>query len=364
MATLLVHKDTVLHNLSVLREQSGARVIPVLSGNAMGLGDCEMAALLSDAGVKLFAVSRIEEAQRVAASLPPDDEIILLTPYETETAAQKIIDLGLTAAVGSHESAVLLNGLAEKAGVKCRVHLLFDTGLGRCGFLSEETDKALHEAKYLKNLEVTGCFTELVDPTGCDKKGAVQQLKLFENCLTILKKADVNPGMTYTTYSAVNTKRQPQSLDAVLAGPVLYGRAAPRRKLGVQRAYKLISEVSSLRWLPAGKTVGEYRRCRVSKPVHLALIPIGHSDGLFLEKAKDSFRFGDIVGYRHRDFMLHFRHEQLCCEIAGKKAPVLGAVGRSAVAADVSSFDCKPGDVAVFDTDPEYLNSDIERRYI
>ena len=364
MATLLIHKDTVLHNLSVLREQSGARVIPVLSGNAMGLGDCGMASLLSEAGVKLFAVSRIEEAQRVAAALPPDDEIILTTPYETESDAKRIIDLGLTASVGSHESAVLLNGLAGSAGVKCRVHLLFDTGIGRCGFLPEEAEKALHEAKYLENIEVTGCFTELVDPTGCDKKGAVQQLKIFENCLTVLKKADVNPGMTYTTYSAVNTKRQSQGLDAVLAGPVLFGRAAPRRKLGVQKAYKLISEVSSLRWLPAGRTIGEYRRWRAAKPVRVAVIPVGHSDGIVLDKAKDSFRFGDIVRYRHRDFMLHFRHEQLCCEISGKKAELLGSVGRSAVAADVSAFDCKPGEVAVFEIDPEYLSSDIERRYI
>jgi alanine racemase len=364
MSALLVRKESVLHNLTVLRDQTGASVVPDLSGNAAGLGDCDMAQLLSSAGVRLFAVSRLDEAQRVASALPADAGIMLLTPYATEDEARRIVDLGLTAAVGSHESAVLLDGIAGAAGVKCKINLMFDTGLGYSGFSFEETDKAVQTVQYLKNIELAGCFTLLTDPTGADRKSAAAQLAAFDGCLTALKKADINPGMTFCQYHVPLPKRQDVKLDAVLAGEVLFGLGAPRKKLGIQRVCRFAAPVSELCWLPAGRSIGDFGRFRAKKPVRAAVIPVGHYDGIFLEKAKDSFRFGDIVRYRHNDFLLHFKKEGLSCEIGGKKAALIGAVGGCALAADVSSIDCAPGAVAAFDIDPSYVGADIERRYM
>lgn len=364
MATLFIHKDKILHNLAVLREQTGTLVIPVLSGNAMGLGDFETARLLSDAGVRLFAVSRLEEAKRLASVLPPEAEILLLSPYSTEAAAQQIVDLNLTAAVGSYDSAVLLSGLAERAGVKCRVHLLFDTGLGHYGFLPQEADKAVQAAKYLKNIEVAGCFTELIDPTGRDKKGAFEQLKQFNLCVETLRKADIHPGLTHIAGSAAGLRYPSLRLDAVRVANGLFGNPTAKRKLGLQKVYRLASEVSEVRWLPSGHTVGTDKRYRVKKPIRIAVIPIGYADGVFVEKVKDAFRFRDILRYRRQDFALLFRKEKLMCEIGGKKAPLVGAVGAYAVAADVSDMDCAPGDTVMLDCSSVLVGANVERSYL
>jgi alanine racemase len=364
MAVLVVQKDRILHNISVIKEQTGTLMIPVLSGNAMGLGDLEVARLLADTGVRLFAVSRIEEAVRIASVLPTDAEILLLLPYCTEETAEKIIGLSLTAAVGSYDSAVLLNGIAERSGVKCRVHLLFDTGLGHFGFLPEEADKAVQASKYLINLEVTGCFTELTDPSGRDKKNVLAQLAKFNKCVEILRKANINPGITHIANSAAAMLYPQLRLDAVRIGSALFGRVPAKKKQGLQRVGKLESSISELRWLPAGHNVGEYKTFKAKKPLHIAIIPFGYADGMCLEKGKDAFRLRDIIRYRRQALKLLFSRERLCCEIGGKKAPLLGSIGAYEVAADVSELDCHPGDAVSFDVNPLFVNANVERRYI
>ena len=364
MAVLVVHKERILHNLSTLKERTGSLVIPVLSGNAMGLGDCEVAGLLAGSGVRLFAVSRLEEAERIASAVPPEAEILLLSPYSTESAAQKIVDLGLTAAIGSYDSAVLLNGIAERSNTKCRVHLLFDTGLGHFGFLPEEAEKAVQAAKYLKNLEVKGCFTGLTDTSGENKKGLFEQYERFTRCIETLRKANINPGMLHIANSAAALRYQSLRLDAVRVGSALFGLLPARKKLGLQKVGRLESAISDVRWLPAGRSIGNFGRYKAKKPVRIAVVPVGPADGLFVEKAKDSFRLRDILRYRRNDFALLFRREGLTCEIGGKKAPLVGAVGEYSIAVNVSDLDCSVGDTVAFDVNPIFINANVERRYI
>ena len=134
MTTLMVQTDRVLHNLHTFQKAVGrAAVIPVLSGNAYGAGDTQMAKLLFAEGIRLVAVSRLEEAVRVKNAIAGLD-VLLLTPYSTEAAAEEIVRHDIVATVGSYDSAVVLSGIAGKAGKKVRIHFKFDTGNGRFGF--------------------------------------------------------------------------------------------------------------------------------------------------------------------------------------------------------------------------------------
>jgi alanine racemase len=108
LTTLVVQTDKLLHNLDALKVHCGVPCIPVLKGNAYGLGDIAVAKLLFDAGVHCFAVSRIEEAERLADAFP-NAEILLLTPYSNEQDAERIVNANITATIGSYDSAVLLN---------------------------------------------------------------------------------------------------------------------------------------------------------------------------------------------------------------------------------------------------------------
>lgn len=364
MKVLSVQKDLLLHNLEAVKQLVGVPVIPVLKGNAYGLGDCEVAKILYGAGVRQFACARMEEAERLAAALPEEAEILLLSPYSTQEDAEKIINLNLTAAIGSYDSAVLLNGLAEKSGVTCRVHIKFDTGMGRFGFLPSEADKAVQAVKYLKNLELAGCFSHLSNSFGRSRKSAQRQLALLNECVKTLRDAGVEPGIVHIANSPAALRSPDMRLDAVRIGSALLGRVAVRNRLGLKKVGRLESDITEIRWLPKGHNIGYADTYKTKTAKRIAVIQVGYADGVFVEKKRDTFRLRDILRYGYADAKLLFKKPWLTCEIKGRPARILGRVGFCNVVADVTDIECKPGDIAVFDVNPLYINANVERRYI
>jgi alanine racemase len=363
MTTLVVQKDYIVENYHAMQRETGVLVIPVLKGNAYGIGESETARLLWDAGARVFAASRIEEALRLKKLLP-EAEIILLSPYDTESDAEKIVTAGITASVGSYDSGVLLNGIAQKHGVKCSVHIKFDTGMGRFGFLPQDADKAAQAAKYLTNLTVCGCFTHLSNCFGKHKKGVMAQLALFKQCLDTLEKAGVNPGMRHIANSNGALLYPELRLDAVRCGSALLGRVAVKNKAGLQRVGHLESTICDTRWLPASHNIGYANTYTTKKPMRIAVIPVGYADGLFTEKSRDTFRFRDVLRYGFHEFKILFGSGRLYCHINDKKVTIVGRVGLCSVVADVSEIECKAGDTVKFDANPLFINADVERLYI
>ncbi|MFT9055220.1 MAG: alanine racemase [Ethanoligenens sp.] len=363
MSTLVVETDKILSNLKIMRNHTNVPVIPVLKGNAYGLGDVAVARLLVEkADVHLLAVSRLEEAARLKEALP-DEEIFLLSPYSTESEAAEIVRLGLTATVGSYGSAVLLNGFAEKAGVRCRVHLKFDTGLGRSGFLPEESEKAVQAAKYLKSLEIAGCFSHLSNCFGKDVKGVTAQLDHFQNCVAALRNAGVEPGLLHIAASNAAILYPSTRLGAVRCGSALLGRVGVKNRLGLQRVGRLECPVADVRWLPAKHTVGYGNTYTTKKPARIATIQTGYADGLFLRKVRDAFRTRDILRDGWHDFKALLHRPALRCTINGQPALVIGRVGMCTVVVDVSNITCSAGDIASFDVNPMLINANVERVY-
>ena len=110
--TLLVQTERILANFRILQKQAGGTpLIPTLEANAYGLGDVAVAQLLAGAGIKTVAVSRLEEAVRIAENVRGLD-ILLLTPYAGEEDITAILKNDIIAAVGSNDSAVLISSLS------------------------------------------------------------------------------------------------------------------------------------------------------------------------------------------------------------------------------------------------------------
>jgi alanine racemase len=363
MTALVIQKDLIVENYTALCSGTGVCVIPVLKGNGYGAGADELARLLWDAGARLFAVSRLEEALRLKTTLP-EAEVLLLTPYGAEEDVEKIVESGITATVGSYDSAVVLNGVAERRGVNCRVHLKFDTGMGRFGFLPQDAEKAAQAAKFLTNLEVCGCFTHLANCFGKRRKNPMAQLALFKSCLNTLEKAGIKPGLTHIANSNGALLYPELRLDAVRCGSALLGRAGVKGHIKLSRVGYLESTVCDTRWLPAGKTVGYANTYKTKKPTRIAVVPVGYADGLFTGKLTDAFRARDTLRDGFHDFKRLFGAGRLFCRINGKEVPLVGRVGMCNVVVDVSEIDCKAGDTAVFDVSPLLINADLPRKYI
>ena len=176
---LLVQTDRILANYRILNKQAGGTpLIPVLEANAYGLGDVAVAKLLAGEGVRLMAVSRLDEAVRVSEAVRGVD-VMLLTPYANEEDIATILQHDIIGAVGSNDSAVLYSSLSRKLRTRARVQLCFDFGTGRFGFEPQEAAKAAQTIKHLENVELTGVFTIL--PSGAKPKAKVQEQQLKDS---------------------------------------------------------------------------------------------------------------------------------------------------------------------------------------
>ena len=115
---------------------------------------------------------------------------------------------------------------------------------------------------------------------------------------------------------------------------------------------------------PKGWSVGYNGTYTTKKPTRIAVIPVGHTDGWGMAPDTDIFRFGDAVFASLRTMKEYLSKAHKYVEISGKKYMVIGQIGLSHTAVDVTGSAVKPGDTAKLDFSPLYVNVNMKREYI
>ena len=363
MVRVIVQKDSIISNLKTIQKVVNVPIIAVLKGNGYGIGDAQFAKILLENGIKTLAVSRIEEAEVLVVNFPRAD-ILLMSPYSTEKEADRIIDAGIIATVGSFESAVLLNGIAEARGVSVRVHIKIDTGMGRFGFLPEETNKVIEIHKFMTNLNVIGIFTHLSNCFDKGERAARAQYNTFTKFIEVLERAGVPSGIAHIANSSGALLYPWLRLDAVRIGSALLGRLSVHDRWGLKKVGKVECIVSDIRWLPKGHNIGYADTFKTKKPTKIAVIPAGYSDGLFMQRVPDTFRLRDILRYSLQNAVRLFKDNKLYCHIDGKKAAILGRIGLTSIVVDISNIECVIGQSVFFDVNLLFVDGRIERAYV
>ena len=110
----------------------GVKICCVIKANAYGHGAVRMAEFYQKMGADYLAVSNIEEALQLREkniTVP-----ILILGYTPEECAGLLSHYGITQTVYSYEYGKKLASVAETLGVKVKIHIKIDTGMGRIGF--------------------------------------------------------------------------------------------------------------------------------------------------------------------------------------------------------------------------------------
>lgn len=277
MKEILVSRDAIKANLGAIRAKAGSlKLICVLRNDAYGLGLLPTAQLLYDEGVRFFAVDDTGAAARLRESGLSDLELLLTHSTSDPAEIERLLDLGMTATVGSQETAVALSGLADRRGTVAEAHLCVDTGFGAYGFSPLETEKMISIFQYMKGIAVTGIYTQY-DPSG-PRGTRYAQARAFQHVLDQMRGAKLETGLTYAAGATVLLGRQDPKLplfDAVRVGSALAG--AESRKLGLAPAVKLRSRITEAVWRPAGAVLGGVK---LKKAARVGIIPVGTADGL------------------------------------------------------------------------------------
>ncbi|MEG2119046.1 MAG: alanine racemase, partial [Pseudoflavonifractor sp.] len=346
MKTLVIEKQAVKQNIAVLKQCAGSALIyGVLVGDAYGTGLVDMARLLRDEGISRFAVSEAREAEALRKAGFVDEEILMLRSTVDREELEHLIDLNIICTIGSTDSGMVLNSLAEGRSTVVEAHIQVDTGLGFGGFLTEEPDKVLAVYRNLPNVAISGIYTQ-IHSQRTDDKTAAAQLDGFQALLEAIRTAGFETGIVHAAGSFALLHYDFARLDAVRPGSALLGRCRRIKGDGLQRAGYGEAGLEDVRWLPKGHTVGSQVPVTLRRPTRVAVLPVGYLNGFGIVRTRD---WGPIAALRR-----WWKARKTTVRVGTQKVRVLGRIGALETLLDVTNLNCASGDLAYFDMDPMY----------
>lgn len=283
--------DAITYNFRKIRSIAGnAKILATVKADAYGHGDRITAPFLEECGADWFGVSNMEEAMGIRES--GVSRPVLIFGNTPASCVPKLCSMEITQAVYSLEYAKKLSDAAQKAGKTLDVHLKFDTGMGRIGFVvnDESFESALDEAceaASLPGIRVTGVFTHFAsaDESGSDGEEYTRlQFSRFKRMCDALKDRGIDTGLRHCCNSAAVIGYPEMHLDMVRPGIILYGLYPSdwpmfRDRITLHPAMELRTVVTLVKDYPKGSCVSYGRKFTAAKDMKVASTAIGYADG-------------------------------------------------------------------------------------
>jgi alanine racemase len=309
---------------SALRE--GAELCAVVKADGYGHGAdaCAEAALAG--GASRLAVATATEAAQVGRRF---QQIPLLTMGALSADdVDVVLSAGSEVAVWREGFRQLLADRARAQGRPARVHVKYDSGMGRLG--NPDPAEVLSLARACDtdpNLELAGVWTHFATADELDSSFFDEQLDRFGAIAAAVK--GEHPSVLAHAANSAAVFRDPRShFDMARCGVAVYGldpfQGDPAER-GLAPALSLTSYVADLKRLAAGDSVGYGQTWRAPADTWVGVLPLGYGDGV---------RRG-----------LSNNAEVL---VQGRRHSLVGTVSMDNVTLDLGSeTDVQPGDEAV-----------------
>ena len=317
-ARLEVDLDALAANFQTLREQApAAEVAPVVKAEAYGLGAAPVALRLWAEGARSFFVARVGEGERLRQALGPGRAAdIYVLDGAPAGAMPRIAAAGLIP---------ILNSLAqveEAAAFSARgnrpaVGLHIDTGLNRLGLRVEEAQALAQAPDRLERLQLGLVMSHLACGPTPDHPMNRRQLDAFGEAAALF------PDARRSLANSAGTFLGPEfHFDVVRPGITLYGGGPQERHdPRIAAVASLRAPILQVRAVPPGESVGYDATFTAARPTRVAILPLGHADGLLRALGGKGFAWFE-----------------------GARRPYLGSVSMDLVAIDVSGCEgARPG---------------------
>lgn len=354
MSRYVIEKSKLIENIEILKKKAGVPLIGVVKGNGYGFGIREFTIILKESGIKTFAVTEVTDIP-VLKEILDDEDILVMRSTCIKEEAKMIAENGCIATIGSIEACKVMNEVSAKLGVKTKCHLKIDTGMGRYGFMPNEISKAIacYESE---NLEFIGAYTHFSDAFG-NTELTKAQLALFKDTMKQIEDAGYDVGTLHCANSPALLNVEDVCLDSVRLGSAFTGRVITRSKTKLNRLGSLEAEVIETKTVPAGYSIGYMGTFKTTKETKIAIIPFGHYDGFGLTQEKEEIGLHSVLSV----FKQFLQKKKTYIKINGRVFRVIGKIGLSHTAVDITGSDVKTGDIASADISPLLVNPGIER---
>ncbi|MCC8073910.1 MAG: alanine racemase [Clostridiales bacterium] len=357
MSRYVIDKSKLVENIEFLKNKAGVPLIAVVKGNGYGFGINEFTSVLKENGIKTFAVTEVDDVPILREILDDDNDILVMRSSCIEAEAKIIAENACIATIGSLESAEVMNKVSGDLNVKTKCHLKIDTGMGRYGFMPSQINDAL-KCYDFENLNFTGAYTHFSSAFH-DSELTKAQLTLFKDTMSQIEKAGKNIGTLHASNSPALLNVDGVCLDAVRIGSAFTGRVITRGKNPLNRLGSLEAEVIETKTVPKGYSIGYNGQYTTKRETKIAIVPIGHYDGFGLTKEKEIADFHSVLSQLKK----YLQKNQMYVKINGRMYSVIGEIGLSHTALDITGSDVKIGDTASVDISPLMVNPRIPRIY-
>jgi alanine racemase len=344
-AAARIDRDAVRANCARLKSELGsAELCAVVKADGYGHGADGCAAAALEGGATRLAVATAGEAEQIGRRFQHVPLLTMgaLTAEEVDVA----FSAGSELAVWREEFRRLVADRARAHGHRARLHVKYDSGMGRLGNADPEEAVALARAcAEDPNLELAGIWTHFATADELASDYFDEQLDRFEEVAKAVKSE--HPQVTaHAANSAAVLRDRRSHFEMARCGVAIYGLDPFQRdpaEHDLRPALTLRSHVADVKRFPAGASAGYGRKWKAPVDTWVGVIPLGYGDGVRRALTNNA----DVL-------------------VGGKRHPLVGTVSMDNITIDLGpETEVEPEDEAVLigrQGEEEILAEEIARR--
>jgi alanine racemase len=340
-AVARVDFDSIRANCTRLKAElaDGAELCAVVKADGYGHGadGCAGAALAG--GATRLAVATAIEAEQVGRRY---QHIPLLTMGALTAAEVDIVlSAGSEVAVWREGFRALLAERARAQGRPARVHVKYDSGMGRLGNPDPAEVLALARACDADpSLELAGVWTHFATADEPDSGFFDEQLGRFEEVAAAVK-AEFPGAIAHAANSAAVFREPRSHFDMARCGVAVYGldpfQGDPAER-GLAPALSLRSYVADVKHFEAGASAGYGQQWKAAEDTWVGVVPLGYGDGVRRGLSNNA---DVLVGGRRRPLVGTVSMDNVTVDLgpegevqAGEEAVLIGRQGDDSISAE------------------------------
>jgi len=331
---LEINLDALSHNLNVYRSflKPSTKIMVMVKALAYGSGSIEVANLLEFHRIDYLGVAYTDEGvtlRKNGINLP----IMIMNP--SLDSLDKILEFRLEPEIYNLRLLKEINRYTKINNSPIQLHIKLDTGMSRLGFDPDDLDEMISIIKGNSLITVASVFSHLSSADIEDHNDFTKnQASRFKKATQLIESQIQKGFIRHIANSAAIIRYPEYHFDMVRLGIGLYGFDATGlindqlRSIGT-----LKTEISQIKKLRKGDSVGYGRREIIEKNSTIATIAIGYADGFFRS----------------------FGNKTASVWVNGSLAPVIGNVCMDMTMIDVSKIEAKEGDTVIIFGDEQPL---------
>ncbi len=322
-----VSLDALRFNIKAVKARlpQGTQPLAVVKANAYGHGALRCSRALEECGIRHFGVATLEEGIELR-NVGIRGEVLVFDGL-LSGAPKIFVEHRLRPVISNLEDLQKIGEYLREVGREQAVHLKFDTGMGRLGFLPSHIDDVVAVLKKYAEINLAGLMTHLARADEEDAAPTDRQCVLFERILKILEEKGVKAPIHFANSAAI-IDRALEGQSFVRPGIMLYG-AYPhprhRSKIELRPVMALKSSLAEVRKVSPQTALGYGGTFVTQRDSLIGVLPLGYADG-----------YPRLLS--NKGYVL----------VGGKKAPVVGRISMDLTLVDLTEIpEAKTGDEVV-----------------